>query len=1204
MAAKIRSLTAPDQRRLDEKVLDILERAIDEKGFPHFTYISATRRRCRTVMEKLRQRRPHWKATALIPADLPHFILERAGLQEKRKVIAPGAACLLISSLLLSAAKNGELHHLSQLLKVEGPRFIYSVAERAYRFIINYRKSRRSGQTEVTDTADENMPGSAGLEHDIALILQRYNRLKSEKNLLDEADLWTVSENILNTMRTKFCAGPSCLMVDGLAVLKPLEEEVLFLLMQQPCWLDVYLTVPPSLAAHFDSGGSWGNLPPAARYYLPLKRIFHAIQTEQERREDITKLGTRLPAGEHLYIKDKPAAVKVINGGKLTLTKCNSRDEEITLIARKIKERIINGTAQLTDFHIVVPRIDRYHSLFTEIFPEYGIPFNITKGLPVTSLPVTHLVMKLLQIAQEFKRSDIYIFFSSPLINPAVIQKKNLSFSGITDLLLAGYREAKLPERLKELLQKGDFIFPEHLDIGSLDRIARVANISGGSDIFRDWLMPVVLYFEALISEAEEEDQDRVARLENELKKAISNIGLLAMELKKIKEALQARENLSFSENIKLLASGLRKLIIDYGIPYRLARSAEDLTSPPEKDLRIIVKRDASALNIILKTIDRIISDVEMVAEARSFPHWRKGTENGEGELIGFLEQLINIYLERESIWEARELEGITITETLETRNLDFRIVFFCGATSEDFPLRRHDDHLWGSRVPEVIDPTDEARMVFSHLLRNSDELHITYPQADGEEALAPSFVVQDLQQLMGGNSKNNKEISAPQKEIYLSASEVFEGLLEETTKLSSIDLSRIMDLASAPDFEKPYILKDGLPRFREKAAFSLSRYILMEPAGFYGILDDKEISFQRGTKAKKFLISASRNLSTTALDEFASCPQKFFFHRILGLEPLEDVREEIEKTRLGVLVHKILAKFYTEWTKKKKNITPQNIEEATSDMLDIAISILRKEAEKRNLIIKHQVESIISGLDPTEKDRKMGILRGLLENEAKARTNFLPVLFEYSFGKGGNSPLTIKSPEGREISISGRMDRVDVELSEDTGTPETLLILDYKTGKSYPGYTQMKEGRSFQMPVYLMKAREMEQFRHIKSFGSAYYGIKYKEPPKLHIGILLEPSQESEQKTTFGRSRGFEKYPEKPFFTFITNLIFKISHMIERGFFHPTLDIKNCKWCNFKTICFANPSLLAQIWDGSEFYNYQHNLSEFEKMVTPENNL
>jgi len=111
-------------------------------------------------------------------------------------------------------------------------------------------------------------------------------------------------------------------------------------------------------------------------------------------------------------------------------------------------------------------------------------------------------------------------------------------------------------------------------------------------------------------------------------------------------------------------------------------------------------------------------------------------------------------------------------------------------------------------------------------------------------------------------------------------------------------------------------------------------------------------------------------------------------------------------------------------------------------------------------------------------------------DNKLRAELGTRPVAIEYSFGfdrSEASPPVVLVTGSGQKVGFRGMIDRLDADSSG-----SKLLVIDYKTGSSYPFKDMKKDplgaGKHLQLPVYAMAARD-----HFSSKGevrAAYWFI------------------------------------------------------------------------------------------------------------------
>lgn len=209
-------------------------------------------------------------------------------------------------------------------------------------------------------------------------------------------------------------------------------------------------------------------------------------------------------------------------------------------------------------------------------------------------------------------------------------------------------------------------------------------------------------------------------------------------------------------------------------------------------------------------------------------------------------------------------------------------------------------------------------------------------------------------------------------------------------------------------------------------------------------------------------------------------------------------------------------------------------------------------------------------------KNGSPGILEQfLICEEEREDYPFTPTFFEYSFGNTRRSgrcdphsdekPISLISPGGRTILLSGSIDRIDC-------TPEgKTAVIDYKTG-SFAALSEIKTGTALQLPLYMAALREKTG---VLPVCGVYYAISEKEcGPKA---VLFAPEERD-------LIRGYHpsgKIEHGGLETLITSALQHADEMVaqtQAGWFPLSSDLSHCpSYCEFNTICRKNPLRLLE---------------------------
>lgn len=189
----------------------------------------------------------------------------------------------------------------------------------------------------------------------------------------------------------------------------------------------------------------------------------------------------------------------------------------------------------------------------------------------------------------------------------------------------------------------------------------------------------------------------------------------------------------------------------------------------------------------------------------------------------------------------------------------------------------------------------------------------------------------------------------------------------------------------------------------------------------------DKNLELDRD-KIRDFrnqITEGDRYLSPSRILQYITCPRRFYYETIIGLQEEDEINEIIDKRLLGNLVHDTMELLYPE----KSTLMTRSMLEAIDEerIRNTVVGLFEKEfsirIEEASTYNKAMIDTVIQ------------VIIGIIEEDIKQAP------FHYVA-----SEATVKAKidfgEQFSMNIGGRIDRLDLK-------DHTLRVIDYKTGNS-----------------------------------------------------------------------------------------------------------------------------------------------------------
>ncbi len=1133
MSRPLTIMTAPDRQCLDELVAEALERRIDPWGRPRFLYMSPTKRKCRETAARLSLRKPSWRATFAVPMELAERTADMTG--DAPPVVGDELKALLVAAIL-DEPKSRE--SLETLLYSSGPA-PPGTARRLARLLDTLTRRRLS-------PGDPESGVRPACVNDTAYVMRRYRELLGEQGLADPLDVVDRAIDYLERTGAEALGSPDTLVLDGFVAPERLEADFIVAVARAVSKADgeIILTAPARFLHELEERG-WDGLTPESRVFRHGREFFERVGVDGP------------SAGKSLGATPKPSTQ---SAQPRPLRSYVDRAEEVKGMARTVKRMFFSedGAPRLRpeDVHIVVPNIDPYYRLFIEIFPRYGIPFNITRGIPLSSIPVVGLILALMDAVIDRDQESLFRFFSSDLVQVPPLD----DFHDRAADFIARYADALAPAVALLGTPAQDDIPAKRLDTTALVRFCREAGIRGGPDFRLDWVAEAARHFErSALERRTEEDDTGLDRLKQRFLDVLGILICLEAEFERF-------DTVSGAATAGERVAALRSLMGRYDLDRSLVRSLASMESTAAEISAIMREKNVKGFAAVPALLEEISDDLQTV---------------GKAEIT--VEQFREIFRRRcrsEMIQEAGELAGVGVSQLLEVRNLHRPLLLMGGLTADDFPPAPASDFLVsaGPETEAFRASLDESRHILDEALRNSETAILSYPVSAGGEALQPSLLLEEL--LVRGAIREETD---PEAELEpLCAYEVKEFIGRIAREGEPVPWDAVGGLLR----NYPAASDTAVERLHEdvRSAFiaAILRFRTDREGAYDGIIEDPLALKVIGEVVE----SPSFAYSVSMLNDYRKCPLMFFFKRILALEPPREIPEEPEPADIGTAVHEILARFYDRRRRDGLGrITPVNRLDAVASLWEIAEETFDRFAflspdRLDGWAVRRRTSA---GLYPADRlsdaefrrrveegsdmaDYRRGPLRRLIDFEAKLDFPIETWSVEHPFGYERNPPLIITDGPARRMRIRGKIDRIDLFTPPAASKPAAVLALDYKTG-SCPTNKDVQSRQDLQLHVYVLAALDIFRDLGVERAGGCFAALNADTASLWKAPIVTEGFPEDSLKAMAGRP------------TFLTRSdlddtrgdMLDIDADVRAGNFPRTRDARVCERCPYIEACFRD---------------------------------
>ncbi len=619
------------------------------------------------------------------------------------------------------------------------------------------------------------------------------------------------------------------------------------------------------------------------------------------------------------------------------------------------------------------------------------------------------------------------------------------------------------------------------------NQLARRANLQHGP---QDWLLRLGRYratvaadLERLTRGADEQRPGRLRWVQSELNQVDDLVAFAEWLSAFTRETPPTAE---WSAYVQLARRGLERLLGGRSRLAALTSSSQVAQRDGEADLELTrwddVQRLLGELAGLdeLKRVEREASSIERFSAAV-----RRGLERAHGH-------------------RGRVGAGVFTGMLSLAVGMQWDIVYIVGAAERSLPPIRREDPLLSdalrdrASLPSASDALRRERSQYLAALHAAEHRVLSYPRADlrAQRACLPGrWLLESATALNGGQRVYASRFDQVSGDV-IDAIPSFEGALLSTPMPADV---QEYDLQSVRRSGHPlrHYLADTIPSVGRAARRQIERWspvlthwdgLLAAPSADHGV---EALNHSEAWSDGEQLIR--RPHSAGALQDWATCPYRYFLGRVLQVEERDELRDDLQITPLdkGTLIHDILNDFFRETPRQ-----PQPAEVWSDDDR----KRLRSLAESRLEAAREQGLTGRALLWRRDRNRILEDLETLLKRDDQHRADLgvQQVASELVFGDLPDSSgmVDFRLADGRLLRLRGVIDRVDRpdDTAPDASGPRAVVI-DYKTGSELPKRAALAAdplvgGRFLQLPIYAHATRRLFGLDADAPIDSAYWFI------------------------------------------------------------------------------------------------------------------
>lgn len=399
-----------------------------------------------------------------------------------------------------------------------------------------------------------------------------------------------------------------------------------------------------------------------------------------------------------------------------------------------------------------------------------------------------------------------------------------------------------------------------------------------------------------------------------------------------------------------------------------------------------------------------------------------------------------------------QHIAGVTIRHISEGIHSSSKHLIICGLNTFSFPIVDRQP-LIDTELTLSLTADQQIASFLANTSLISDSIFISYPMNEepNVSVLAYKIIAQQHgltvnKKLLVDNLPIYRHIPGSMPEWLNTKGAKIKNWSEQFTALENLLNNKTTTLLRNPKIDDQ--LEDQLQLYEDILSERLNQH--HDFGAYSGIVKDSSAT------EKVF----RKHTSVSRIEQLANCPQRFWFHSVLGLKQITEPREHwsLQKFEEGTLFHTAAQRFIQVLIEEFeslpyamifKKIDVNDLQERLKQSFTEAEAKIRKKSTAFvELIVDSQID-----LARHQFFQYFESFSDLCKRQSHILDKYMPLYTEKKFEKIHIGPFR----------FSGSVDRVDYN-----PLTEELLIIDYKTSEYVQNIESFDDIRYLQLPVYM----------------------------------------------------------------------------------------------------------------------------------------